>query len=132
MVKPGFDGAEFRATLERMTSGTDHGISVTQPSFDPALHRDVTADAVAGRKIDDFKQALEALGFLFWPANKLLPYADGTPHAEGEWRCGGPPRMAFTVTDVLSMFPGGPQELHEWVTDQRLRHRKAFAARLRR
>lgn len=112
MKRPAFDAAEFQATLARLKAGTDYG-SDKNRVFDPVLHRDVIAESVKGRKIENYKVALEAMGFRYIPPTHLPPYPNGSMHTEGEWRCSRY-RMAFTDNEVLAWF-ASPEELVKWV-----------------
>jgi hypothetical protein len=122
MKPPSFNQAEFAATLDRMKGGTDHSLVPFAPRFDPILRREVQADAIAGRKIDDYHRALESQGFMFWSPERLPPLRDGRVRTEGEWR-NRRLRMGFTDSDILTMFPGGPQEFFEWCNAQKLKLR---------
>lgn len=111
MKPPAFDQAAFQATMARLGSNADQGKPV--PGFDPVLHRDVIADSIKGRKIVDYKIALESMGFRFIPPDKLTRYPSGEPHTEGEWR--NPRlRMAFTEHEVLAWFASS-EEFVTWV-----------------
>lgn len=112
---------EFEASLDRARRGiTD---APMRPNFDPKLHSDVVADAVKGRKIADYKQALEALGFRYVQAHQLAPYPTGRPHEHGEWRC-NQLRLAWTDQEILTFFKT-PQELVEYVNKYQLKRRAA-------
>lgn len=118
-----FNQAEFNATLERVARGEDHGQENPQPGFDARLHRDVRADAVRGRKIEDYRTALEAQGFEYCPVEAMLPWEDGTPKTDAEWRSRRL-RLAFTETDILTMFRG-PEDFFVWCEKQKLMRRAA-------
>ena len=66
-----FNPEEFAATIARVSQGTDHGIANQRPDYDHKQAREFKASAVGGRKIADYKPALEAMGFTFVPAEYL-------------------------------------------------------------
>jgi hypothetical protein len=129
MAEAKFDPAEFARTVERMADGQDLADwSNPAPKFDPKLHKDVRDDAIHGRTIDAYRRALEHHGLKYIPAHRLGVWNDMTPHTEGQWvHPDFDLKLAFTETDVLSMFPGGGEELHDWITDlkRRLSARRA-------
>lgn len=120
-----FDPAEFARTLERVAA--DRDADGWGPSKDdPKLRKDVRDDAIRGRKIDDYRQALEAVGMRWVPAAKLNlllgGWNDGTPHRVGMWihpdyhlQC------AFTEDDILTHFPGGPEQFFNWMVNRQRR-----------
>lgn len=114
-----FSHDEFVATIARLRAEMGHGDTGTlRPDFDPRLDRDVRSDAVKGRKIQDYKVALEAIGFRYTPADKLPPYRDQFFrivgfHAEGEWRFERM-RLAFTDREILQRF-ASPEEFVTWM-----------------
>ena len=119
--KKEFNSAEYHATLVRMLAGQDAAAENPQPGFDPQLYRDVRAEAVRGRRIEDYRPALEAEGFEFFPARALSTWADGQPKTEPEWRSRRL-RMAFTETDILTMFRG-PEDFCQWCERQQMERR---------
>jgi hypothetical protein len=114
-----FNPSEFAATIERLRASMGHGdMGTLRPDFDPKLDADVAADAVRGRRIEDYKVALEALGFRYTPAERLPPYRDQWGrvvgfHTDGEWRCERL-RAAFTDREVLRRF-ASPEEFVTWM-----------------
>lgn len=110
--------------MARVLEGSDFGSTSPTPKFDPQTHCEMLSDAIQGRRIEDFRQVLEAQGFRFIPAKALPRTSDGQRPKEGQWRNS---RMGFgfTDSDVLGMFPKGPEEFHTWMEDQRLRRRMA-------
>jgi hypothetical protein len=121
MAEAKFDPAEFARTVERVADGEDLvDWSNPAPKFDPQIHRDVRADAIRGRKIEDYRQALEYHGLKYIPAHRLGVWNNMTPHTEGQWvHPDFDLQLAFTESDILSMFPLGAEELHEWITEQK-------------
>ncbi len=123
MAAPKPDLAEFARTLERVAADQDLGDwSNPAPKFDPKLHKDVRDDAIHGRKIEDYRQALERHGMRYIPAHRLGFWNNMTPHTEGQWvHPDYDLKLAFTETDVLSMFPLGAEELFTWIQEQKTR-----------
>jgi hypothetical protein len=121
------DGTEFNprafdATMERIRQDRDFGSTNSRPRFDPVLYRDVVDDAKHGRKIDDYRQCLERLGARFYTPRQRGPFADGQPRTEGEWIIADI-HCAMTSDQICAWFPGGPEELWEWVAQLRLENR---------
>jgi hypothetical protein len=86
----------------------------------------VVEDAVHGRRVEDFKMALERGGFVFWPKGSIPPGCESTnplepprPLMEGQWRRPAdrklPKRLALTDAQVTAWF-SSPQEFWEWLT----------------
>jgi hypothetical protein len=137
-VDSAFNPAEFSATMDRLRNGQGFGDGPVRPEFDPAQHREMVSEAVHGRRIDEFRQALERAGFKFYPAGSIPPgcEANGTmparPLVEGQWR--RPPTrnlktpLAMTDAQVTSWFTG-PEELWKWLTGMATKER-AKAKRL--
>jgi hypothetical protein len=96
-----------------MAEGLDHGMTKIMPGFDPALHAEVMAESIRGRKIEDYRVALESFGFGYVPANRLLPYVSGQLHSEGEWRSPSL-RMALAESEVLAWF-SSPEDFVKWL-----------------
>jgi len=117
------DMPQFLETLGRMAQGRDHGSVPQRPDKDAKVERDVIDSFVQGRKIEDYKQALEYHGFIYVPADRLPTLRDGTRATEGQWRSVSL-RMAFTENEVLAHFPRGPEEFDVWCQGQ-LRARAA-------
>ena len=115
--------AEFAATLARMRERSDAAFENPQPGFDPYLYREVRADAAQGRNPADYKTAMEAQGFEFLPVEALLPWDDGKPKTEGEWRSSRL-RLAFTESDLVTMFRG-PEDFFLWCEKLKLQKRAA-------
>ena len=109
----------FQDSMSRIRSGADYGEFKTRPNFDPKQDREFREEMIGGRKIDDFKRALENAGFVWIPRERLPLYDNGQPHAEGEWHLRTRPehyglRLAMTNGDILAWFPGGPVEFWHW------------------
>lgn len=120
-----FDPAEFRRTLDRMAEGNDFGQTDFRPEFNPRLQEEVARECIHGRRIEDFKKALEAQGFEYTPPHLLPVWNNGLPRTEGEWRCTAL-QMSFTEENILSMFDS-PQVFWEWA-ESRKNLRKIRAA----
>ena len=107
---------EFDSTLQRIHDGVSE--ENPTPAFDPRLHLEHVDDCRHGRKIEDYKQCLEKIGFVFLPKERLPPWADGLPKSQGEWRYRrGDLRLAMTEDDICSWF-SGPEELWRWMQNQ--------------
>jgi hypothetical protein len=113
-----FDAAEFARTIERVRQGQD--LTAPQPIFDPKQHQDAVAEAVRGRKIADYRQALGNGGFTYWPPNALPTLQDGRKQTRGLWR-NNYLRKAFTTEDVLAWFET-PEDLWKWIQKQKAKH----------
>lgn len=113
-----FDDAEFARTLERVAADQDAADwSNPKPKLDPQVHRDVRDEALRGRKIGDFHQALRACGMRWIPKERLGFWQDGTPHREGMWVHPDPDmHVAFTEDDIVMYFPAGPEEFWGWIS----------------
>jgi hypothetical protein len=120
-----FNPEEFARTMQALKEGTSAADSPMRPTFDPVQHREVVAEAVHGRRIEDFRQALERAGFVYWPANSIPPGCESTnplepsrPIVEGQWRripdARLPRRLALKEAQVLAWF-SGPEELWTWL-----------------
>lgn len=125
MARPRFDPAEFMKTLERMTRNQDAAFENPKPDFDAKLHREVVAQAVRGRRIEDYKQVLSAFGFLYFPAGRLPPFVDGSRRKDGEWRSARL-QMAFTENDILANYSGA-EDFAKWCERQVMQKRAAKA-----
>ena len=121
-----FNPEEFARTMAALKDGTSCADMVARPAFDPAQHRNVVEDAQHGRRVEQFKQALERAGFTYWPANSIPPGCESTnplepsrPILEGQWRRPAdkqlPKRLALTDAQVTAWF-SGPEEFWEWIT----------------
>ncbi len=117
------DEAALRATLERIRRGQDHGLDTIRPRFDPQVYADVVDDAVHGRRIEDYKQALEKAGFRYYSPRELPLWADGKERTEGEWRHVGL-RLAFTENEIVSKFASA-EDFWTWLQRYGMRHRAA-------
>lgn len=134
-----FDYDAFRASLDRVRSGKDKTDAPVRPGFDPKLAKDVHDDARQGRKIEDYKQALDYLGWKFCTVAELGPVMFGergpVMRTEGEWRnlrhAAKYPdiRSAFTSNQICEMFPDGPKQFFEWYSE-RFERARAKAAGL--
>lgn len=120
-----FNAEEFARTLQAIKDGTSAADTPMRPGFDPIQHREVVAEAQHGRRIEDYRRALERAGFTYWPANSIPPGCESTnplepsrPLVEGQWRRPAdarlPRRLALTDSQVTAWFTG-PQELWEWL-----------------
>jgi hypothetical protein len=126
MSEPRFDPEEFERTMRALKDGTSCADMVARPAFDPVQHREVVADAQHGRRVEQFKQALERAGFAYWPANSIPPGCESTnplepsrPILEGQWRRAAdkqlPKRLALTDAQVTAWF-SSPEDLWKWMT----------------
>jgi hypothetical protein len=126
MSEPRFDPEEFERTMRALKEGTSCADMVARPAFDPVQQREVVADAQHGRRVEQFKQALERAGFAYWPANSIPPGCESTnplepsrPILEGQWRRPAdkqlPKRLALTDAQVTAWF-SNPQEFWRWMT----------------
>ena len=121
-----FNPEEFSRTMAALRDGTSAADAPLRPAFDPAQHREVVQDAVHGRRIEQFKQALERAGFTYWPPNTIPPGCESTnplepprPLVEGQWRRPAdrqlPKRLALTEAQITAWF-FGPEEFWKWLT----------------
>jgi hypothetical protein len=118
-----FDAEAFGRTLARMAQEQDHGSTNPRPLFDGQLHKDVVDDAIHGRKIADYRTALEAGGFAWYPPASLPAWNTGQPRTEGEWR--NPKlRLAFTASEITARFET-PEVFFQWLEHHRLKLRAA-------
>jgi hypothetical protein len=112
--------------MQALKEGTSAADTPLRPAFDPVQHREVVADAQHGRRVEQFKQALERAGFSYWPANSIPPGCESTnplepsrPILEGQWRRAAdkqlPKRLALTDAQVAAWF-SGPKEFWKWMT----------------
>ncbi len=112
-------GAEevFRNVLREVRAREDLENQNIRPTFDPREHREYLKEAAGDRKSSAYRQALQHHGFKWWPANTLPPM-DGQPHKEGQWRH---PRIgAFYPSDIVTLFPGGPESFDRWCREQKM------------
>lgn len=128
MAEPApFNPEEFARTLQALKDGTSAADAPMRPGFDPIQHREVVAEAQHGRRIEDYRQALERAGFTYWPANSIPPGCESTnplepsrPLVEGQWRRPAdarlPRRLALTDSQVTAWF-SGPEDLWKWLKD---------------
>jgi hypothetical protein len=119
-----FDPEEFERTMKALKDGTSCADVPARPLFDPAQYRNVVEDAVHGRRVEDFKVALERGGFTFFPKGSIPPGCEATspleparPLLEGQWR--RPPSrlvqgLAFTDAQVTAWF-STPEEFWQWM-----------------
>lgn len=119
-VSTKFNPVEFAATMARMAANKDVSMETQKPRYDPAVARDVTADAGHGRHIDSYRQVLEHYGFEMVPANRML-WKDGRPKTESEWRSRRL-SMALTESDILSGWRG-PEDFDTWIQETLMRRR---------
>jgi len=122
-----FNQEEFARTMQAIKDGTSAADSPARPAFDPVQHREVVAESQHGRRIEQFKQALERAGFVYWPANTIPPGCESTnpfepsrPILEAQWRRPAdrklPKRLALTESQVTAWF-SGPEEFWRWIKD---------------
>lgn len=128
MAEPApFNPEEFARTMQALKEGTSSADTPMRPDFDPLQHREVVAEAVHGRRIEDYRQALERAGFVYWPAHSIPPGCESTnplepsrPLVEGQWRRPAdarlPRRLALTDANVTSWF-SGPEDLWKWLSE---------------
>ena len=133
-----FDAAEFSATMDRLRNGQGFGDGPVRPDFDPAQHREMLSDAVHGRRIEDYRQALERAGFRYYPTGSIPPGCEASgfmpdrPLVEGQWR--RPPSrhiktpLAMTDAQVTAWF-SGPEEFWKWMQELATKERAATARR---
>lgn len=130
-----FDYEAFQRSIERVRSGKDKEF-VARPGFDPKLAKDVRADGRHGRKIEDYHQALEYLGWVYCSALELGPmWGETGPvmRTEGQWRnlkhAAKYPeiRSALTSHNICEMFPEGPESFFTWYVDRYNRARAKAA-----
>ena len=121
-----FDPEEFARTMQALRDGTSAADTPLRPAFNPIQHREVVDEAQHGRRIEQFKQALERAGFTYWPANSIPPGCESTnplepprPLVEAQWRRPAdrqlPKRLAMTEAQVTAWF-SGPEEFWRWIT----------------
>lgn len=114
-----FDQAEFTNTLDRLRLNPNVDVGQNaRPVIDLRAQAEHMAEAISGRKIGDYKQALERGGFGFIPAANLPRLQNGKRPTAGQWRN---PRLraALTNYDVVSWF-ATPKDLWTWI-ESRLR-----------
>lgn len=123
-----FDQAEFAAAMERLQEGTSAADEPARPLFNLQQHMEVVEECVHGRRIEDFKMALERGGFTYWPKGSIPPGCEARgplepprPLVEGQWRRPRDRRLgtnlAFTEAQVLSWF-SSPEEFWKWLEGQ--------------
>lgn len=132
--------AAFLATLERVRAGKDKAFN-PRPAFDEKLAREVSADRTQGRKIEDYLQALEYLGFVYMSADQLNTtpgigpmWGENGPilHRVGQWRnlrdaAQWPEiRYAFKSETLVRDFLT-PREFFEWYAAKRTEARARAA-----
>ena len=121
-----FNPEEFERTMRALKDGTSCADVPARPLFDHAQYRNVVEDAVHGRRVEDFKVALERGGFTFWPKGSIPPGCESTnplepprPLVEGQWRRPAdrklPKRLALTDAQVAAWF-SSPEEFWTWLT----------------
>jgi len=123
-----FDQAEFAAAMERIAEGTSPADVPMRPPFDWRQHLDVVDECRHGRKVDDYKQALERAGFVRWPAGSIPPgcqsrgsFDPPRPLMEAQWRRPADrnlPNLAITDDQVVSWF-SSPEEFWQWLMKMR-------------
>lgn len=135
-----FNPAEFSATMDRLRNGQGFGDGPVRPDFDPLQHREHVTEAVHGRRVEDYRQALERAGFRYYPMGSIPPGCEASgampdrPLIEGQWR--RPPSrhiktaLALTDAQVTSWF-SGPEEFWRWMQEMATKERAATARRER-
>lgn len=116
---------EFAATLARMAGSKDHGQMVARPKFDFKEAQERAKESGKGRKVADYKIALEHEGFTYVPKHCLPPFQNGFPQPVGLWRNDGM-KLALTDDDVVGWFET-PEELVRWVEKERMTRRLSRA-----
>lgn len=117
MGRPRFDPAEYRRTLERVAQREGFGDSPAIPGFDPKQHAELMEAAAQGRKPEDYRQVMEAHGFLRIPAGVML---NGRPVPQAIWRREWPElnlKYAFTDQDLVTGYRG-PEDFDAWLREQ--------------
>ena len=121
-----FDPDEFSRTMRALQDGTSAADIPCRPMFDHAQYKNVVEDAVHGRRVEDFKIALERGGFRFWPKGSIPPGCESTnplepprPLGEGQWRRPAdrklPKRLALTDAQVAAWY-SSPEDFWRWLT----------------
>lgn len=112
-------GAEevFRNVLREVRAREDMAQSELRPTFDPKEHRAYLKEQAGDRKSRAYHKALHHHGFV-WTASHLLPPMDGRPHTEGQWR--HPKIGAFYPSDIVTLFPAGPESFDRWCREQKM------------
>ena len=128
-----FDPEGFAQTMRALQDGTSCADVPARPLFDAAQYRNVVEDAVHGRRVEDFKVALERGGFTFFPKGSIPPGCEAQglepprPLVEGQWRRPAdrklPKRLALTDAQVTAWF-SSPQEFWEWLTQMATREQQ--------
>ena len=112
--------ADLGAALERIKAGTDFGEGDPRPEIDAQQRRELMDEQAGGRTDAAYHQALTYHGFVWWPLLKLREQLPGaTLKQEGEWRH-AKMKLAFTPSDMVSSFPGGPEAFDRYIRDQKL------------
>ena len=127
MAKMFIQPGSVERILDRIRRGVDHGAVEQRPAFDPRERADAEKRTADGRSVEAYRSALEAHEFRWFPAARMLARALTTgmgagPAVEGQWRskiCGG---MAFSPSDLLSLFKT-PEDLARWLKRETLKHR---------
>lgn len=120
-----FNPEEFAATMSAIKDGTSPADDVARPDFDAVQYQQAVSEGQHGRRIDQYKQALERAGFTFWPRGSIPPGCEGTnilepprPLMEAQWRRPAdrrlPKRLAFTEAQIPAWF-ATPEELWKWL-----------------
>lgn len=118
-----FDPESFAATMAALKDGTSAADEVARPGFDPGQYKQAVEEGHHGRRIEQYRMALERAGFAYWPKGSIPPGCEGTefepprPLLEGQWR--RPPnrflpmRLALTETQIPAWF-STPEEFWKW------------------
>lgn len=122
-----FDPEEFQRTMEALRDGTSAADMVARPEFDAAQARNFVEDAQHGRRIEQYRSALERGGFTYWPKGAIppgcearSPFEPPRPLLVGQWRRPAdrklPKPLALTDAQVVAWF-ATPEELWSWLKD---------------
>lgn len=103
-------------SLDRVRKGDDHGEFNPRPQFDPKQEAELRADQKAGRTAEIYLKTLAYHGFVWLSVQQLPMLEGGVYRTEGEWRH-QKLRLAFTVTDLTAGFPGGAEDLDQYIRD---------------
>ena len=121
-----FNPEEFERTMQALRDGTSAADMPVRPMFDPVQHRNVVEESVHGRRIENYRTALERAGFVFYPKGSIPPGCQSTnplepprPIMTGQWRrlpSGTLQGLAFTDDQILSWFQT-PEDFWRWIKD---------------
>jgi hypothetical protein len=126
MLPSQFDQREFAEAMSRLAEGTSPADQPMRPGFDLQQHLEVVAESVHGRRIDDFKVALERAGFTLYHKGAIPPGCGSRhlldpprPLLEAQWRRPADrvygTNLAMTEAQVCSWFES-PEAFWTWMT----------------